>query len=102
MEERHNVYRDGKVHLLSEKCATCIFKPHERPVSGARVAGMVRDTMDTDGATVVCHHTLYQKEGDPQENAICRGWYDRLGDRDSLLQVAERMGIIKEVPPPVD
>ena len=102
MEERHNVYRDGKVHLLSEKCATCIFRPHERPVSGARVAGMVRATMDTDGATVVCHKTLYQKEGDPQENAICRGWYDRLGDRDSILQVAERMGIIKEVPPPVD
>lgn len=102
MEERHNIYRDGKVHVLSEKCATCIFRPHERPVDGARVAGMVRATMDTDGATVVCHHTLYQKEGDPQENAICRGWLDRLGDRDSLLQAAERMGIIKEVPPPVD
>lgn len=102
MEERHNIYRDGKVHLLSEKCATCIFKPKERPVDGARVAGMVRATMDTDGATVVCHHTLYQKEGNPQENAICRGWYERLGDRDSLLQAAERMGIIKEVPPPVD
>lgn len=102
MEERHNAYRDGKVHVLSEKCATCIFRPHERPVDGARVAGMVRATMDTDGATVVCHHTLYQKEGNPQENAICRGWYERLGDRDSLLQAAERMGIIKEVPPPVD
>ena len=95
----HNIYREGKVHVLSELCSSCIFKPHERPVDGARVAEMVRDTMDTDGATVVCHHTLYQEE---QENAICRGWYDRLGDRDSLLQAAERMGIIKEVPPPVD
>lgn len=95
----HNIYREGKVHVLSELCSSCIFKPHERPVSGARVAGMVRATMDTDGATVVCHHTLYQEE---QENAICRGWLDRFGDRDSLLQAAERMGIIKEVPPPVD
>ena len=100
MEERHNIYREGKVHVLSELCSSCIFRPHERPVSGARVAGMVRATMDTDGATVVCHKTLY-REG-PDENAICRGWYDRLGDRDSLLQAAERMGIIKEVPPPVD
>ena len=98
-KERHNVYRDGKVHVLSELCSSCIFKPHERPVDGARVAGMVRDTMDTDGATVVCHKTLYREV---DEHAICRGWLDRFGGRDSLLQAAERMGIIKEVPPPVD
>ena len=95
----HNIYREGKVHVLSELCSSCIFKPHERPVDGARVAEMVRDTMDTDGATVVCHKTLYREV---DEHAICRGWLDRFGERDSLLQVAERMGIIKEVPPPVD
>lgn len=94
----HNIFRDGKVHVLSKECATCIFKPHSRPVDGARVGGMVRDTMDTDGATVVCHSTLYRSG--KQENAICRGWYDRLGDRDSILQVADRLGIIQEVPPP--
>ena len=99
MEERHNVYRDGKVHVLSEECATCIFRPHERPVDGGRVAEMVRATMDEDGATVVCHHTLYQEE---QENAICRGWYDRLGRRDRFLELADRIGIMEEVPPPVD
>ena len=38
----HNIFRDGKVHVLSEECKTCIFNPHTRPVSGARVAGMVR------------------------------------------------------------
>jgi len=93
----HNIFRDGKVHVLSEECKTCIFNPHTRPVSGARVAGMVRDTMSTDGSTVVCHSTLYEPEGAPKENAICRGWYDRLGDRDPLLQAADRLGIIEEV-----
>jgi hypothetical protein len=91
----HNIFRDGKVHVLSEKCATCIFNPHTRPVSGARVAEMVRETLDEDGATVVCHSTLY---GD--ENAICRGWYDRLGDRDPIIGLAQAMDVIEEVPPP--
>lgn len=93
----HNVFRDGKVHILSEECATCIFKPATRPVDGARVAGLVRDTMNEDGSTVVCHSTLY-KDGE-RKHAVCRGWYDRLGGRDGLLQVAERLGIIEEQEP---
>jgi hypothetical protein len=95
--EQHNVYRDGKIHVLSEKCATCIFRPNERPVDGARVAEMVRDTMDEPGATVVCHKTLYDLDGKTdQEHAICRGWYDRLGDRDPILRLAQVMGVIQE------
>lgn len=93
----HNVYRDGEVHVLSEECATCIFRPATRPVDGARVAGMVRETMDEPGATVVCHSTLYR---DDVEHAICRGWYDRLGDRDPILRMAAAMGVLVEDPPP--
>lgn len=93
----HNVYRDGKVHVLSEECATCIFRPHERPVDGARVAGMVRDTKDEPGSTVVCHKTLYR---DIDEHAICRGWFDRLADRDPILRMAAAMGVIVEQTPP--
>jgi hypothetical protein len=93
----HQVYRDGEVHVLSEECATCIFRPATRPVDGARVAGMVRDTMDEPGATVVCHSTLYQ---DDVEHAICRGWFDRLGGRDPILRLAQAMGVLVEDPPP--
>lgn len=90
----HNIYRDGKVHVLAEECATCIFKPHERPVDGARVAEMVRETMSDAGSTVVCHSTLYKDaEG---KHAICRGWYDRLGDRDPILGLAAATGVIQE------
>ena len=92
----HNIYRDGKVHVLSEECATCIFKPKTRPVPGSRVAGMVRDTMSEDGSTVVCHHTIYEAEGEPQVNAVCRGWYDRLGEKDNIIMLAKSMGIIHE------
>lgn len=93
----HQVYRDGEVHVLSEECATCIFRPATRPVDGARVAGMVRDTMDEPGATVVCHSTLYR---DDVEHAICRGWFDRLGGRDPILRLAQAMGVLVEDPPP--
>lgn len=95
---KHNIYRDGRVHVLSEECATCIFRPNERPVSGARVAGMVKETMDVPGATIVCHATLYGSGS--QENAVCRGWYDRLADRDSILRLAAAMGVLEFQEPP--
>ena len=89
----HNIFRDNKVHVLSEKCATCIFRPHTRPVEGSVVAEMVRDTKDNPGATVVCHHTLGTE---PQKNAICRGWYDRFASIDPVLRMANNMDVIEE------
>lgn len=93
-----NTYRDGKVHVLAAMCGTCIFRPHERPVSGARVAELVRATAEEPGATVTCHSTLIA-EGEPAD-AICRGWYDRMASRDPILQLAEAMRIIEWQPPP--
>lgn len=93
MTERFNIWRDGKVHVLSDLCATCIFRPATRPVPGARVAEMVRDTKDEQGATVVCHTTIYKEDGYRQ--AICRGWYDRLGDKDEYIVLARALGVIE-------
>jgi hypothetical protein len=95
----HDIFRDGQVHVLSEKCATCIFTKH-RPVEGDRVAQMVRDTKDDPGATVPCHSTLYRPN--KQENAICRGWYDRFAEQDEVLRLAHSHGIITFDPPPTD
>lgn len=93
----HNVFREGKVHVMRKECLTCVFKPHERPVSGARVAEMVKDTLKVDGSTIVCHHTLMESEtGGQQRNAICRGWYDRLGDTDVIIRLARVMDVIEE------
>lgn len=93
---RHNVYRDGKVHVLSEMCATCIFNPHTRPVEGSRVAQMVRDTRDAEGASVVCHSTLYKGA---RKHAVCRGWFDRFASRDVTFRLAQAMGVIEEQEP---
>ena len=97
----HDIYRDGRIHVLTEQCSTCIFNPHTRPVPGARVAEMVLGTKDTDLATVPCHHTLY---GMAEHNAICRGWWDRFATRDNLLRYAMRIGIVvyDDLPPEDD
>jgi hypothetical protein len=91
-----DIFREGRVHVLSEECATCVFRPHERPVPGATVAGIVRDTKDVDGSTLVCHSTILYAE----HSAICRGWYERLGDKDAIVGAAKRIGIIEYDEPP--
>ena len=96
-EEPLDIFRDGEVHVLADLCGSCIFKPHHRPVEGQRVAELIRGTRDEDGATVPCHQTLY---GQTEQNAICRGWWDRFHDRDPILRMAVGRGIVTydEVP----
>lgn len=86
-----DTFRDGKVHVMSEKCAQCAFTP-ERIVPGARVAEIVNETKDVEGAHFICHLTTIAGDGD----SICAGWYENLGDRDPLLQMADRLGIIQK------
>lgn len=93
---KHNVYRDGEVHVLAEKCRTCIFGPN-RPVSAGRVRGMVEQTQAEDGGNIPCHSTLFEPGVD---NAICRGWWDRYADQDVLMRLAQAMEIVVEDPVP--
>ncbi|AWY06088.1 hypothetical protein SEA_ROBSFEET_82 [Microbacterium phage RobsFeet] len=88
-------FRDGKVHVMAEKCAQCAFTTG-RIVDGARVASIVRETKDVEGAHFICHLTTIAADGD----AICAGWMEHLGDRDPLLRLAEGMGIIERVEQP--
>lgn len=89
-----DTFRNGRVHVIRTPCDQCAFTP-QRIVPGARVAGIVRDTMDVDGAHFICHKTTIAGTGD----AICAGWYQHLGARDPLLQQAEALGIIELVDP---
>jgi hypothetical protein len=92
-----NTYRDGKVHVLSEKCETCIFNAATRFVSSAGGADLVRETQEKGvGGHVVCHSVIIAGADD----AICRGFFDRFKKRDVVLRMAVAMDVIKEVPPP--
>lgn len=91
---RHNTYRDGKVYVCAEECATCIFrKGNLMQLQPGRVRQMVDDAR-RDESTIVCHKTL---DGD---HAVCRGFFDRYPTQP--LQIAERLGLIVEIQPPTD
>lgn len=86
---RHNVYRDGLVHIRAEMCSTCVFRPGNlMELRSGRVRGMVDDAR-RDDSTIVCHQTL---EGD---NAACRGFFER--HPTAPLQLAERLGMVRWV-----
>ena len=86
MKRKHGPYREGRVHVVKEKCATCIFHPGNlMELHHGRVAGMVQSALKHDSA-IICHETLCG----PRE--VCRGFFD--AHRTGPLQIAERLGMI--------
>lgn len=94
------VYRGGRVHVLSAKCASCIFRSvNDGRILGlrpGRVAGMVAEARSTDSGNIPCHMTIHT---DTVRPAICRGFWD-LPRRPALLDVAERLGVVEYDDPP--
>jgi len=94
MKRRRGPYRNGQIHVLSEKCATCIFHPENRMhLDPGRLKQMVKLSLKRQTTAIFCHDTL---DGD---KAICRGFYDRY--ETVPLQLGKRMRIIQEVNPTV-
>lgn len=86
---RHNVFRDGRVHVRAELCSTCVFRPGNlMELRAGRVRQMVDEAKEHDSG-IVCHQTL---DGD---NATCRGFFDRYPT--TPLQIAERLDLIRWV-----
>lgn len=81
-------YRDGRVHVAKDRCATCIFrnvKDGRIPLTPGRVAGLVLNARANDAA-LVCHETY----DDP---VVCRGYYN-LPRPPTPLVLAERLGLL--------
>lgn len=88
------VYSNGFIHVMADKCETCIFKPgNKMSLRPGRVKQMVEESI-AEGAGITCHKTLY---GQTDQRAVCRGFYDSYADQVQALQVAKRIGVIKEV-----
>ena len=92
-------FRDGKVHVLAERCSTCVFRAGNlMGLHEGRLADMVRSSLADDTA-FACHQTLpYAPTGG--DMAICRGYYDAYGSEVTPLRLANAFGIIEEVSPP--
>lgn len=84
---RHNIYRDGRVHVRAEMCPTCIFrKGNLMQLRAGRVRDMVDEAKGHESA-IVCHATL-----GTDSNAVCRGFFERYPT--TPLQLAERLDLI--------
>ena len=64
---KFNAYREGLVHVMGERCKTCVFRPGNlMHLATGRLAGMVRES-EKAGSAIICHDTLgtkLQKEGE--------------------------------------
>lgn len=88
------VYSDGKVHVMAERCSTCVFRPGNlMNLEPGRLKQMV-DQSVADGGGITCHKTIY---GGAEQEATCRGFLETHGDKVPAFRLAEAMGIIEEV-----
>lgn len=91
---RRPPYREGRVHVLSSRCATCVFRPGNlMRLNPGRLADLVQQNRSRDTA-LTCHATLGQAE------AVCRGYFDAYGDQITPLRLAVVMDVITEQDPP--
>ena len=89
-----NAYHDGKVHLCSRECSTCIFSEGKFHLRPGALREMVRGSLKKD-APIICHATL-----GTSHPAVCRGFYDRFKTQIVPLRLAQAFDIIQEIEPP--
>lgn len=93
-------FRDDRVHVLAERCSTCVFRPgNQMKLEPGRVKDLLEDNLAADSA-LQCHKTLpYAAEG--WEPAVCRGFFDHPRSNESLaLRMARVMNVITFDPIP--
>lgn len=83
-------YRDGRVHVMSRKCSTCVFRPGNlmrlRP-------GRLKELTDHTQATGIPfsrHQTLPYAESD---------YVDHYGHDSTTMSLAYALDVVTEVPP---
>jgi hypothetical protein len=92
-------FYDEKVHVLTEKCSTCVFRPGNlMMLEPGRVKDLVEGNIGNDSA-LTCHQTL-PYSGTGADPAVCRGFFDAYADRTLSLRMAKVMNVIEEVEPP--
>lgn len=98
MTRRLPPYRDGRVHVRTEKCSTCVFHPGNRM---RLPPGRLKDIVDHNvahEAALVCHETLAYGPKPELGEAICRGYFDGPGADTLPMRMAVAMQIVEEVP----
>lgn len=96
-------YRNGSVHVMSEKCSTCVFRTgnlmHLRP---GRLKEMT-DHVQATGIPFSCHQTLPYAGTKHVDHyggaALCHGAVEVYGSDSTTMRLAYTLDIITEVTP---
>jgi hypothetical protein len=84
-------FHQGVLFVLDDKCSTCIFRPGNlMHLNQGRVKDMVERCVRDQGV-IPCHKTLAERR------AVCRGFWDGYRRHIGLLQIAERLDIVRYV-----
>lgn len=84
--KKHSVFRDGKIHVCSEMCDTCIFSPGNlMHLASGRVAEMVKEATRNESC-IPCHKHL------DSDAFVCRGFFNK--HPTAPLQIADRLGMV--------
>jgi hypothetical protein len=76
-----------KPRLLSERCATCVFRPGNRMrLAPGRLAQLVEHHRAT-GSLLICHDTLSYGTHPEFGEAMCRGYFDAYADPSRVAQI---------------
>lgn len=96
MPDSPGPFRDGLVHVLAERCSTCVFRAGNlMQLNAGRLKELVTANAEAESA-LTCHETL-PGWGDA-EPAVCRGYFDT---HPTLpLRLAEAINVIAYDPPP--
>jgi hypothetical protein len=100
-EDREQSYLPpgGRPRLLSEQCATCVYRPgNPMQLRRGRLKQMTQAGIAGGGVT--CHDTLTYGAHPDFGPALCRGFYDNYGHQTNLIRIYERLGGFDEVDPP--
>lgn len=94
-------YRDGQVHVMSEKCGTCVFRPGNlMNLPPGKLKGMADHVQET-GIPFSCHQTLAYSEPRYREHyegmALCAGAVENYGEQSVIMRMAHAMDVIVEV-----
>ena len=82
---------DGTIHVMSERCSTCIFRPGNlMGLREGRRDSMVAEALAIDGC-IPCHQTIH---GEREQEAVCRGFFDRHAEDVFPLRLAKRFNAI--------
>jgi len=90
----HEVFKDGALYVCEVKCSTCIFRPGNlMHLQDGRKESMAAEAV-ADQSVIPCHKTIY---GQAEQPAVCRGYWDVHKNDVQGLQIAERLGVVREV-----